>query len=174
MAWRVLRSLDKLSPDAGPRYAVAHDRVEGVMPEDDYFKDDFHAYFWPVAAAFFTSLIGLDNDGLGGWVWLGLAGFFGLFWLGVTFLGRSFQDKRKTYQRAIPWAIWSVLGAGAGVGGFIGFKAGVAWFKEANFSPASQVLMGMLAIIIVQLFYINLELERIRKRPMPTNATPPL
>lgn len=73
------------------------------MPEDDYFKDDFHSYFWPAAAASFASLIGLDNEGYEGWAWLGLAGFFGLFWLIVTFFGRSYQDKRKTYQRAIPF-----------------------------------------------------------------------
>lgn len=152
------------------RHALVSD---GVMPEDDYFKDDFHAYFWPVAAAFFASLIGLDNEGSGGWLWLGLGGFSALFWLMVTLLGRSFQDKRKTYQRAIPWAIWSVLGAGAGVGGFIAFKATVAWIEAANLSPASQIVVGMLTVIIVQLLYINLELERIRKSPLPTNDTPP-
>lgn len=141
------------------------------MPEDDHFKDDFNSSFWPAAAACFSSLNGLDGEGH--WLWFGLGGLAGLFWLAALILGASYGDKRKTYQRAIPWAIWGVLGAVFGVVGFTGLKAGVAWFRAANLSPASQILIGMLAVIIVQLFFINLELERFRKRPMPTNVIPP-
>ena len=143
------------------------------MPEDDHFKDDFNSYFWLTGSGSFAALVGLENKGFAGWVWLGIAGLAGLIWLSSIVLGGSIRDKRKTHQRALPWAIWGVLGAIVGVGVFIALKAAWTWLVAANLSPASQIVVGMLAVIIVQLLYINLELERIRKRPLPTNDTSP-
>jgi hypothetical protein len=135
------------------------------MPENDHFADDFNSYFWMAALASCSTLLGLDAEGTNKLVFLGLGGFAGLIWLLASmFGGNTFYDKRKAHQRLIPWLIWGVLGGISGVAAFIGFKAGVAELRQANLSPANQIIIGMLAVIIVLLFYIGVELERIRKR----------